>query len=142
MPDDNSIWPRKVFLESTVLFRLGPQLENVDFAELLQIRDLLKFELIVAEVSWREYLRRRHKEVRDCVARIRQCRADLAKHDQAGIDLEQAETKALAHIQNVSEHFLTKAQNLGITIVPTPSLDPRLLLEMSLANDYSCSADG
>ena len=42
-------WPRKVFLESTALFRLGPELENVEFARLLQLRDHLQFELKVAE---------------------------------------------------------------------------------------------
>lgn len=128
-------WPRKVFLESTVLFRLGPRLENVEFAELLQLRDNLGFELSVAEVSWREYLRRREKEIRDCVAKIRQCRADLAKHDQGSVELEQAEQKALAHFRNVSEYFSTKAQNLGITILPMASVEVRPLLEMSLAND-------
>ena len=62
-------WPRKVFLESNALFRLGPRLENVDFAKLLERRDDLGFEL----VSWREFLRRREKEVRDCLTKIKQC---------------------------------------------------------------------
>jgi hypothetical protein len=128
-------WPPKVFLESTALFRLGPRLENVEFAELLQLRDGLKFELSVAEVSWREYLRRREKEVRDCLAKIRQCRADLAKHDQASSELEQAEQKISAHLGNVSQYFSTKAQSLGITILPMAGVDVRLLLDMSLANN-------
>jgi len=68
-------WPRKVFLESNALFRLGPRLENVDFAKLLERRDDLGFEL----VSWREFMRRREKEVGDCLTKIKQCRADLAK---------------------------------------------------------------
>jgi hypothetical protein len=131
----NMTWPSKVFLESTALFRLGPRLENVEFAELLQFRDKLGFELSVAEVSWREYLRRREKEVRDCLARIRQCRVDLAKHDQASDELEQAGQKASAHLQNVSKYFSTKLQNLGVTILPMPSVDIRQLLDMSLAND-------
>ena len=128
-------WPSKVFLESTALFRLGPELENVEFARLLQLRDHLQFELKVAEVSWCEYLRRREKEVRDCVAKIRQCKADLAKHDQATNELEQAEQKALAHFRSVREYFSSKAQKLGIVIVPMAPVDLRLLFEMSLAND-------
>ena len=128
-------WPRKVFLESTALFRLGSRLENVDFAELQRFRESLEFELIVAEVSWREYLRRREKEARDCVAKIKQCRADLAKHDQIYGELEEAEKKALAHLESVSQHFLAKVQSLGITIAPTPAVDPQMLLEMSLSNE-------
>lgn len=135
MADEGTGWPRKVFLESTVLFRLGPRLENLEFAELLERRDSLGFELMVAEVSWREYLRRREKEIRDCVAKIRQCRADLAKHDQEISELEQAEQGVSAHLRNIREHFAAKANSLQITIVPTPSIDVRALLEMSLTND-------
>jgi len=135
MADEGTGWPRKVFLESTVLFRLGPRLENLEFAELLERRDSLGFELMVAEVSWREYLRRREKEIRDCVAKIRQCRADLAKHDQDISELEQAEQGVSAHLRNIREHFAAKAKSLQITIVPTPSIDVRALLEMSLTND-------
>ena len=61
MADEGTDWPRKVFPESTVLFRLGPRLENVEFAELLERRDQLGFELMVSEVSWREFLRRVRK---------------------------------------------------------------------------------
>ena len=129
-------WPRKVFLESNALFRLGPHLENnVEFARLLQLRDALQFELVVAEVSWREYLRYREKEVRDCKVKIAQCRRDLARHDQAISELEQAEQKVADHLQNVSKYFSQRAKDLGIIVLPTPSVDVRQLLEMSLAND-------
>jgi hypothetical protein len=127
--------PRKVFLESNILFKLGPRLENVDFVELLQLRDSLKFDLSVAEVSWREYLRQREKEIRECLARIRQCRGDLSKHDQQSDELEKAEEKVLVHLGNLARHFGAKAQNLGITVVPLPLVDVRQLLEMSLACD-------
>jgi len=130
-----SEWPRKVFLESTALFRLGPRLENVDFAELQRFQELIDFELIVAEVSWREYLRRREKEARDCIAKIRQCRADLAKHDQIYGELEEAEKKALAHLDHVSQHFLGKVESFGIIIAPTPAVNIHMLLEMSLTNE-------
>src|SRR5437763_9885333 len=128
-------WPRKVFLESTALFRLGSRLENVEFAELQRFRKDLEVELIVAEVSWREYLRRREKEARDSVAKIKQCRSDLAKHDQIYDELEEAEKRAQAHLQNVSQHFLTKMQSFRIAIAPTPAIDPHMLLEMSLRNE-------
>ena len=89
----------------------------------------------MAEVSWREYLRRREKEVQDCLAKIKQSRRDLAKHEQASDELALAEQKTSAHLQNVSKYFAARFQNLGITILPTTAVDLRLLLEMSLANE-------
>ena len=46
-------WPRRVFVESTALFQLGPRLENVDFARLLEMRDKLGIELCTTEVTRR-----------------------------------------------------------------------------------------
>ena len=56
-------------------------------------------------------------------------------------DTGELQEKRLAHpaeaekFQNIREYFAAKAKSLQITIVPTPSIDVRALLEMSLTND-------
>lgn len=127
-------WPDKVFLESTALFQLGARLENVELAELIRLRDHLSFELAVAEVSWREYLRRREKEVRDCLAKLRQCKSELVKHGQPVTDLEQAEQNVSKYLDNIRDSFLQKAKSLKIAIVPTAAIDIHKLTEMSLGS--------
>ena len=109
-------FPLKLFLESTALYSLGPRIENVDFAQLLEFRDVFKFELNVAAVSWREYLRYREKEIRDCVERIKQCRSELRKHDQRSDELETAEKKVSSYLSGVQQVFAMRARNLRITI--------------------------
>src|SRR5579862_6596673 len=128
-------FPLKLFLESTALYSLGPRIENVDFAQLLEFREVLKFELYVAAVSWREYLRYREKEIRDCVERIKQCRSELRKHDQRSDELETAEKKVSSYLSGVQQVFAMRARNLRITILPVPEIDVPDLIEMSLAND-------
>jgi hypothetical protein len=59
-----SEFPKKLFIESSILFQLGPRLENVEFAKLLDIRGAAGFKTLVSEVSWLEYLRERKRELR------------------------------------------------------------------------------
>jgi hypothetical protein len=125
-------WPRKIFLESTALFQLGPRLENVELANLQEVRNILKFELFVSEVSWREYLRHRSKEIRGCLARIRSCSEELAQHGQPVAGLEQAEQRATEYLNVLADHFQEKARNSGITILPLPPIDLQKLLQMSI----------
>jgi hypothetical protein len=87
---------------------------------------------MVAEVSWREYLRRREKEIHDCLARIRQCKSDLANHGQQVDDLEQVERNVTEYLNRLKAHFEEKAKRLEITILPVPSLDVRKLFQMSI----------
>lgn len=117
-------WPRKIFLESTALFPLGPRFENVDLAGLIKLRDILHFELIVADVSWREYVRRREKEIRDCLNKITQCRNDLVKHGQSVADLDNAHQRAVDYSMALPGHFLGMAKNLEITILPLSANAP------------------
>lgn len=127
--------PKKVFLETNALFSLGPKFENVDFVRLAQIRDLLRFELLVAETSWNEYLRHRRKDLQDCLSRNRQNRSMLEKHGQ---DLEGCERthKQIEHaLSSLAEYYSSVAGSIGVVTVPVPPIDVNLLLNMSLAND-------
>jgi hypothetical protein len=75
-------WPRKIFIESTALFQLGPRLENVDFANLLNLREMVQFELFISDVNFREYLRFRKKELQQTRNRLQDASRDLDKYSQ------------------------------------------------------------
>ena len=59
--------PRIIVIESTALFELGSRFERVDFAELLDLKKLLKFDIVVSHVSWLEFLRKRKTQVSECI---------------------------------------------------------------------------
>jgi len=125
--------PRRIFLESTALFQLGPRLENADLARLLEIRASTPFEILIAEVSWMEFLRHRKAEVTECVDKIRSIGNSLRKH---GVSIDQiggAEHALQAYLHRIEEHFRDKASALGFRIVALPeNITVRSLLEMSI----------
>jgi hypothetical protein len=75
-------WPRKVFLESTALFQLGNKLEKPEFAKLLERREHLKFDLLVSEVSWAEYIRQRVEKMDELAGSIQSVAVRLGEWDQ------------------------------------------------------------
>lgn len=128
----NVTWPRKIFIESTALFQLGPRLETVDSAELLGLQKVLKFELFVSEVSWREYLRERKREIQHSLRTIAQVRAELLKHRQPVVEIDSAEQKIQEYMDRLESDFREKAGELGMQILPVPSIDLNKLLDMSI----------
>jgi PIN domain len=137
---------KKIFLETNSLYSLGPRLENVDLAQLQDLRNNLRFELLVAETSWLEYLRHRRRELADCLARNQQNRSMLEKHGQSIQLFEQSQEHIAKSLDTVDDRYNKKASDLGLTVVSLPVIDVRLLLEMSLAGDppfeYSQSESG
>ena len=125
-------WPRKIFIESTALFQLGPRLETVDLAKLLEISADLQIGLYASEVTWQEYLRARKEEVRACLNRIRQSKVDLGKYGQTIEELAVAEGKVHAFFQDLEAHFSERAKQLGLSILSLPPVDVKRLLTMSI----------
>jgi hypothetical protein len=126
---------KKIFLETNSLYSLGPRLENVDLAQLQDLRKNLGFELLVAETSWLEYLRHRRKELTDCLTRNHQNRNMLEKHGQSVQLFEQSHEHIAESLATVDERYNKRASDLGLVVVPLPAIDVRVLLEMSLAGD-------
>jgi hypothetical protein len=124
---------RKIFLESNVLFQLGPRLENADLSRLLSVKESVPIEILVAEVSWKEYLRDRKSEVGRCLERFRPITSELGNHGVRLAELNRAEKALEAYLARLEEHFGTKAMDRGFQIVPMPNnIDVRRLLEMSI----------
>jgi hypothetical protein len=124
---------KKIFLETNSLYTLGPKLENVDLAKLQDLGKSLGFELLVAETSWREYLRHRRKELSDCLNRNRQNRNMIEKHGEPVQLFEQSHDHIAASLATLDERYTRKAAAVGLGILPVPRIDVRVLLEMSLA---------
>jgi hypothetical protein len=125
-------WPRKIFIESTALFQLGPRVETVDLARLIELRNILGARLYVSEVNWLEYLRFRKRELREVWNRIAQTNKDLAKY---GLSLPQIATfvdQFDSFVSQLESYFREKFQSLGIQVLPLPAIDARRLLAMSI----------
>ena len=125
-------WAQKVFIDSTALFQLGPRLETVDFARLLEFKSHLAIQLCVSEVSWREYLRQRREEIKTCIKRIRQSEIDLAKYGQTVAEFKAISTHVTGYLESLEAHFSEKASQLGLSILPLPPIDLNTLLRMSI----------
>jgi hypothetical protein len=124
--------PRIVILESTALFQLGSRFEHVDFAELLELKKLFKFEIIVSCVSWMEFLKERKAQIVECLGTIRRLRSSLEKLGQSPDELKAIEDRVNDLAKNLAAVFEKKLASLGIGILPLARVDPELLLGMSI----------
>src|SRR5216684_6685764 len=115
-------WPRKVFLESTALFQLGPRLENVDFARLLEMRDNLSIELYTTEVNFREYLRFRKRETSQARSRILLANQELGKYGQNYDEFKTIVSQFDAFLSTMDETFQKKFQAMGMNILSLPKI--------------------
>src|SRR6266852_4998364 len=125
-------WPLKVFVESTALFQLGPRLENVDFARLLEMRDKLSIELYTTEVNFLEYLRFRKRETRHTRNRIQQANQELEKYAQNYGEFNTILKQFDAFMSTMDKTFEKKFQAMGIRVLPLPKIDIQRLLHMSI----------
>jgi hypothetical protein len=126
--------PRKIFLETTALVQLGPRLENADLARLLEIRASSPFEILVAEVSWMEFLRHRKAEVTKTLDKIKSIADTLQNHGASLEQVTHAQNALHDYLARIGDHFREKATRLGFRIVPlSEDIAVRSLLEMSIA---------
>jgi hypothetical protein len=125
-------WPRKIFIESTALFQLGPRVENVDLARLIELRDFVSARLYVTEVNWLEYLRFRKRDLRDVRNRLVSAKKDLGKYGLSPEEIDPILNQIDSLLDCLEAHFRDKFQSLGIHILPVTSIDPRRLLTMSI----------
>src|SRR5260370_35170626 len=126
--------PRIVVIESTALFQLGFLFEHVDFADLLQLKKLLKFDIVVSRVSWMEFLRKRKAQVSDCIERIRRLRSSLEKLGQSPDELKAIEDRMTDLDKNLDAVFEKKLASLGVAILPLAKSYLENLLHMSIGN--------
>jgi hypothetical protein len=124
--------PRKVFLESTALFQLGSKLQKPEFAKLLERREYLKFDLLVSEVSWAEYIRQRADKIDELARDIKSVGARLGEWNQ---DLQNINTTLMQlgeFRKGVGDLYEKRAKETGIQILGIPAIDVRRLFRMSI----------
>ncbi len=126
--------PRTVVIESTALFQLGFLFEHVDFADLLELKKWLKFDIVVSRVSLMEFLRKRKAQVSDCIERIRRLRSSLEKLGQSPDELKAIEDRMTDLDKNLDAVFEKKLASLGVAILPLAKCDLENLLHMSIGN--------
>jgi hypothetical protein len=128
-------WPKRIFLDTTALYKLGPRPEtNVDLAKLLELARIFKIEVSIPIIAWKEYLRHRRKELELARSHLAAAIRELEKYaeDLSSYTLLADEINKLDG--SLEEHFKKKADEIGLTLVPLPLLNVKELAEMSLAN--------
>jgi hypothetical protein len=124
---------RRVFLESTALFQLGPRLENANLSRLLEVRESAPFEIMIAEVSWMEYMRDRKREALGHLEKLRQISNGLEKHGVTLEEVHQSEQGLSKYLAGIDDHFRRRAEANGIKIIPLPTnISLNRILEMSI----------
>jgi hypothetical protein len=126
--------PRILVIESTALFQLGSRFEHVDFVELLELKRIFKFEIVVSCVSWMEFLRERKAQVVECIATIKRLRSSVEKLGQSHDELKAIEDRVTDLDKNLAAVFERKLASTGIGILPLAKVDLELLLDMSVRN--------
>lgn len=124
--------PKRIYIESTALFQLGPRFENVDFEKLLELRASAGFQVLVSEVSWLEYLRKRKKEVTDFLGSCSKAQRMLEKHGKLIPEIASAHTRVSEYLSGIDDHYRARAKLRGIEIVPLAPVMMERLLEMSI----------
>jgi len=127
-----SVNSQRVYIESTALFQLEPTLEKVDFEKLLQLRGAAGFRVLVAEVSWLEYIRKQKAELsvfRESCAKMER---HLEKHDKSIPEVATARAQIENYLTKLDKHFRARAVQKGIDIIPLPPVELRRLLQMSI----------
>jgi hypothetical protein len=127
-----TVYPKKIFIESSLLFQLGPRLENVEFAHLLEVGQSVKCQPYVSEVSWLEYLRERKRELTKLLDSSLAAQKALDKHGKSIPEFADAFQKTNSYIKNIDLHFRSRAQQRGIEIIPLPKIDIARLLAMCI----------
>ena len=106
----------------------------MDFAELLELKELLFFDIVVSRVSWLEFLRKRKTQVSECVAKIRQLRSSLEKLGQSPTELTAIYDRLRDFEKNLETIFEKKLSDVGIGILPLAKCDLEDLLRMAIEN--------
>jgi predicted nucleic acid-binding protein len=128
-------WPKRIFLDTTVLYKLGSRPEtNVDLAKLLELARIFKIEVSIPIIAWKEYLRHRRKELESARSHLAAAIRELEKYadDLSSYALLADEINKLD--ENLEARFKDKADEIGLTLVALPLLNVEELAEMSLAN--------
>ena len=115
-------------------FQLGSQFEHVDFADLLELTKLVKFDIVVSRVSWLEFLRKRKIQTLECISKVRQLRASLEKLGQNGDELKAIEDRMANFEKNLEEVFEKKLSDLKIGTLKLVECRIEDLLKMSIEN--------
>lgn len=125
-------WPRKVFLESTALFQLGSKLQKPELAKLVERREYLKFELLVSEVSWAEYVRQRVDKIDVLTRDLQTIGSRLGEWDQNPQNILTAHSELGQFRETIGKLYEQRAREAGIQILTLPSIDVSRLLRMSI----------
>jgi hypothetical protein len=129
---DSTNWPRKVFLESTALFQLGNKLQKPEFAKLTERREYLKFDLLVSEVSWAEYIRQRTDKMDALANEFQSFGTRLREWDQDPKHLQTSQSGLAEYRRDVHKLYAEKAKDAGIQLLKLPSIDVTRLFRMSI----------
>jgi len=125
-------WPQRVFLESTSLFQQGSKLQKPEFAKLLELRDLLKFDLMVSEVSWAEYVRQREDKLDELARDIKSVDVRLGDWNQDTKNIKASLAQLAELKKTIRDVYDKKAKESGIQILGIPAINVYRLFHMAI----------
>ncbi len=124
--------PNIVFLETTALVQLGSKFQTPEFANLLELRDLLGFELAISEVSLAEYVRQRCDLLDELAGDVRSVAQRFANWDLDGSHALIARSQVEKFKDGLAAFYDAKAKEAGIRVLSIPTIDIQRLLRMSI----------
>jgi len=124
--------PRSVFLESTALFEVGSRLQTPEFAKLLELRDILKFELLVSEVTLLEYIRQRADIIDELAGDVRSIGDRIAGWGLDSSPMQDMRARLDVLKKELQAFYKRKVEEVGIRVVPLPNVDSGRLLTMAI----------
>lgn len=107
-------WPRVVFVDSNALYPLGANFEHVDFAELLDVRKYLRFDLLVPHVCWLEFLRKRRLEIDDYLQKSKKYQSLFRRLGLETKQFVESDELLATFAEHLDDYFLEKLKPLAI----------------------------
>ena len=123
--------PRGVYLETSILRKLPPEITTAEFSRLVELCKLLKIPIVIPEVAFQEWISQ-IKE--DFVKNVE----NVEKSLEAANKLLKIDThikwpkKREAMIKKVEKNLITQLTDLNIVIIKTPRISLKLLLKMAI----------
>lgn len=128
-------WPKRIFLDTTVLYKLGSRPEtNVDLAKLLELASIFKIEIAVPIIAWKEYLRHRRKDLESAHSHVKTAIKEIEKYTD-NLSPYRLLVDAIKKLDtNLENQFNQKTAEIGLRLVHLPAVNVEELAEMSLSN--------
>lgn len=126
-------WPVAIYFDTSVLWKLPPDLSNPDLVKLQNFATELRIGLFVPDVAAKEWLFHHEETARKKYASLASAARTVGKYLQQALKFEKIQPKDLS--TKVRDNQLGYLTADGIEIVPTPQVDMGRLINMAVRRE-------